>query len=83
MGYGRQVAVAEEAKEKVRLRPAEDVLHRIKWDPERRPEQYVVGYEDRFEGVLEMPFGEYVSIHCVVFFFFCEFSRYYLFLFQI
>lgn len=67
MGYGKHVVVAEEAQERKRLRPAEDVLHRIKWDPDRKPDEYIVGYEDRFEGVLEMPFGECVaSLTCVI-----------------
>ena len=62
MGYGKHATPTAETKENKRLRPAEDVLHRIKWDPERKPEEYIVGYEDRFEGVLEMPFLEYAFL---------------------
>ena len=47
MGYGRHAARPEEVRENKKLRPAEDVLHRIKWDPDHRPEDYVIGYEDR------------------------------------
>lgn len=36
------------------LRPAQDIIARIRWDPEYNIEDFVVGYEDRFLGVKEI-----------------------------
>ena len=36
-----------------KLRPASDVLHRLRWDPSLDPANYIVGYEDRFLGAKE------------------------------
>jgi hypothetical protein len=45
---------------KAKLRPAEDVFNRIKWDAERFPvDKCVVGWLDRFDGIQEMPFSEF------------------------
>ncbi|KAK6338640.1 hypothetical protein TWF696_009451 [Orbilia brochopaga] len=60
-----------------KLRPAHEVLHRIKWDPKYDSASYLVGYEDRFRGVLEiavdkwrteMSDEEFVPMHRVVYF---------------
>lgn len=37
-----------------KLRPASDVLNRLRWDPNLDPNDYIVGYEDRFSGAKEM-----------------------------
>lgn len=60
------------------MRPAQDVFARITHDAERfSPEDVIVGYEDRHEGLLEIPFGEwhresthedFVPLHRVRFF---------------
>jgi poly(A) polymerase Pap1/uncharacterized protein (UPF0248 family) len=36
-----------------KLRPASDVLNRLRWDPNLDPSEYIVGYEDRFLGAKE------------------------------
>ncbi|KAF1949803.1 hypothetical protein CC80DRAFT_555032 [Byssothecium circinans] len=36
-----------------KLRPASDILNRLRWDPNLDPSEYVVGYEDRFLGAKE------------------------------
>lgn len=36
-----------------KLRPASDVLNRLRWDPGLDPSDYIVGYEDRFLGAKE------------------------------
>ncbi|KAF2470501.1 uncharacterized protein BDR25DRAFT_334500 [Lindgomyces ingoldianus] len=36
-----------------KLRPASDVLNRLRWDPNLDPNDYIVGYEDRFLGAKE------------------------------
>ncbi|KAF3905627.1 hypothetical protein ABW21_db0202277 [Orbilia brochopaga] len=60
-----------------KLRPAHEVFHRIKWDPQYDSSSYLVGYEDRFRGVLEigvdkwrteMSDEEFVPMHRVVYF---------------
>lgn len=36
-----------------KLRPASEVLSRLRWDPNLDPTEYIVGYEDRFVGAKE------------------------------
>ncbi len=36
-----------------KLRPASDVLNRLRWDPSLDPSDYIIGYEDRFLGAKE------------------------------
>lgn len=36
-----------------KLRPASDILNRLRWDPNLDPSDYIVGYEDRFLGAKE------------------------------
>ncbi|KZM24974.1 polynucleotide adenylyltransferase [Ascochyta rabiei] len=36
-----------------KLRPASDVLNRLRWDPKLDPADYIIGYEDRFLGTRE------------------------------
>jgi poly(A) polymerase Pap1/uncharacterized protein (UPF0248 family)/endonuclease/exonuclease/phosphatase family metal-dependent hydrolase len=36
-----------------KLRPASDLLNRLRWDPSLDPSEYIVGYEDRFLGAKE------------------------------
>ncbi|KAI9703595.1 MAG: hypothetical protein M1836_007365 [Candelina mexicana] len=38
-----------------KLRPAIDVLNRLRWDPTVDESDYLVGYEDRFLGIREIP----------------------------
>ncbi|KAF8517850.1 hypothetical protein JB92DRAFT_3095335 [Gautieria morchelliformis] len=38
-----------------KLRTSSDVYYRILWDRELNPEDYLIGYEDRFSGLKEMP----------------------------
>ncbi|BCR86798.1 DUF504 domain-containing protein [Aspergillus chevalieri] len=40
-----------------RLRPAADVINRIIWDAKFDSEDYIIGYEDRFNGRLEACLG--------------------------
>lgn len=42
-----------------KLRPASDVLNRLRWDPNLDPGEYIVGYEDRFLGAREMALGKW------------------------
>ncbi|KAJ8112107.1 hypothetical protein OPT61_g5450 [Boeremia exigua] len=37
-----------------KLRPASDVLNRLRWDPNLDPANYIIGYEDRFLGAKEI-----------------------------
>lgn len=43
-----------------RLRDGEYVINRILWDSKYNKEDFTVGYEDRFLGILEMPFNEFI-----------------------
>ncbi|XP_068614101.1 leukocyte receptor cluster member 9 [Brachionichthys hirsutus] len=44
---------------KPRMRTADDVISRIMWDPSIDGSDFVVGYVDRFLGVLERPFNDF------------------------
>ncbi len=43
------------------LRPAQDIISRIKWDPDLNIEDFMIGYEDRFVGVKETELGRWKS----------------------
>lgn len=43
------------AAPKSKLRPASDILSRLRWDPSLSSEPYTIGYLDRFAGVKEIP----------------------------
>lgn len=38
-----------------KLRPATDILSRLRWDPTFDSGDYIIGYDDRFLGEMEMP----------------------------
>jgi len=46
----------ETEKKRPHMRTSEDVFNRIKWDTEYNSEEYKVGYEDRFVGLMECEF---------------------------
>ncbi|XP_031155305.1 leukocyte receptor cluster member 9 isoform X1 [Sander lucioperca] len=50
---------AKEVNKKPRMRTADDVISRILWDPSADGSEFVVGYVDRFLGVLERPFNDF------------------------
>nr|XP_039250956.1 uncharacterized protein LOC120328512 isoform X1 [Styela clava] len=37
------------------MKTARDVINRLKWDEQLKNEEFIVGYEDRFRGILEVP----------------------------
>ncbi|XP_040899989.1 leukocyte receptor cluster member 9 isoform X2 [Toxotes jaculatrix] len=49
----------KEVNKKPRMRTADDVISRILWDPSVDASEFVVGYVDRFLGVLERPFCDF------------------------
>lgn len=48
-----------EVNKKPRMRTADDVISRILWDASVDSSEFVVGYVDRFLGVLERPFNDF------------------------
>ena len=57
-----------------KLRTSADVYHRILWDRELNTDDYLIGYEDRFNGLMELPLTswkrdvdheEFVSFICL------------------
>ncbi|KAK5945823.1 hypothetical protein PMZ80_003031 [Knufia obscura] len=45
---------------KPRLRPFQEILHRLRWDSKFNIDEYVVGYLERFEGIKEMPASNWI-----------------------
>lgn len=43
------------------LRPAQDIISRIKWDPQLQVTDFLIGYEDRFVGVKETDLDNWKS----------------------
>lgn len=50
---------ADENTKKPRMRTATDVISRIQWDPELLEDDFVVGYSDRFLGIIEKNFVDF------------------------
>ncbi|XP_037836212.1 leukocyte receptor cluster member 9 isoform X2 [Kryptolebias marmoratus] len=48
-----------EVNKKPRMRTADEVISRILWDPSVDTSEFVVGYVDRFLGVMERPFCDF------------------------
>ncbi len=48
-------------KKKERLRTSQEIYNRIKWDPSKDPSDYVMGYLDRFDGMMEIALNEFVT----------------------
>lgn len=44
-----------------KFRPAADVMNRLRWDEKMDTSDYLVGYEDRFVGIIEKELGEWKS----------------------
>eukprot|EP01012_Entosiphon_sulcatum_P061282 TRINITY_DN8672_c0_g1_i2.p1 TRINITY_DN8672_c0_g1~~TRINITY_DN8672_c0_g1_i2.p1 ORF type:complete len:1107 (-),score=196.52 TRINITY_DN8672_c0_g1_i2:345-3638(-) len=51
--------VSENPKQKTPFLPAEKVFHRLMWDEQFNPDEYDIGYEDRFKGILYMPLRKF------------------------
>lgn len=49
----------KEVNKKPRMRTADDVISRILWDDSVASSEFIVGYVDRFLGVLERPFDDF------------------------
>jgi uncharacterized protein (UPF0248 family) len=43
-----------------RLKGADKVLNRLQWDPALNSEEFVLGFEDRFLGVIELPVKDFL-----------------------
>ena len=50
-----EVAASQDNIPRSRLRPALDVLNRLRFDSKYSVDDYVIGYEDRHTGIMEMP----------------------------
>jgi len=70
-------AVGGPAEAGRKLRPAEDVIKRLRWDPSLDSGDFVVGYDDRFRGPMEKAFElwksdqtheEFIPQHRVLYF---------------
>ncbi|KAM5439364.1 hypothetical protein MferCBS31731_004786 [Microsporum ferrugineum] len=59
--HSKDTAAAPKPVSTNKLRPAADVISRLRWDPKIDFGDYLVGYEDRFLGVKEMPLSRWKS----------------------
>jgi len=51
--------VNDQDEKQRRMRTADEVYNRIKWDNSFNKDEFVCGYEDRFKGVMEVPFDQF------------------------
>ena len=58
---GRKQAASAKPPGAGKLRPAADVLNRLRWDGGMDSSDYLVGYEDRFVGMMEKGLAEWKS----------------------
>jgi len=42
-----------------KLKGADQIINRIKWDKEQNKNEFTVGYDDRFLGIMDIPFVEF------------------------
>jgi len=49
----------ESNEKKQRMRTAVEVYNRLKWDEDLDRSTFLIGYEDRFLGIMEVPFDEF------------------------
>jgi len=52
-------SLVNDSCQKKKLRTSEDIFNRIKWDPRYDSSDFLVCYEDRFAGLLEVPFDDF------------------------
>jgi len=51
----RQIRLGQQRK----LKSVDEIINRIKWDKKQDKDDFIVGYEDRFLGTMEIPFGQF------------------------
>ncbi|KAI6661203.1 hypothetical protein LOD99_10131 [Oopsacas minuta] len=59
VSHNKQKETGEGLTKKEPMKQATDVIHRIIWDPELPSECFIIGYLDRFVGIIERPFSEF------------------------
>lgn len=45
--------------QKTKLKGADEIINRIKWDKRQDKDDFVIGYEDRFLGIMEITFTQF------------------------
>ena len=58
-GHKKQPEEEKIKGKKPRMKTATEVIHRIQWDDQLCKDHFVIGYLDRFIGVIEKPFSEF------------------------
>jgi len=56
---GKKKNQKEETPNKKRLHTSEEVYNRVKWDSRYNSAEFVIVYEDRFKGLIEIPFEDF------------------------
>ncbi|KAJ5626366.1 hypothetical protein N7510_002675 [Penicillium lagena] len=57
--WPRSISPSSTESAENKLRTASDVINRLLWDPSYDHSDFVIGYEDRFEGRLEASLGSW------------------------
>lgn len=53
----------DEEEEKAKFKGSDTIFQRFKWDPSVNQNDVIIGYLDRFKGVLEIKFSEFKGVH--------------------
>jgi uncharacterized protein (UPF0248 family) len=58
-----EVPVVPEQAKKVPLRTSIDVFNRILWDEDFNENEFIIGYMDRFDGMMETPLTVFAALN--------------------
>ena len=59
LGSKKKKGEEDEEKAGSKFKGSDHIYNRILWDKKLKKEEFAVGYEDRFLGILEIPFEEF------------------------
>jgi len=59
----RETSSSVSKRQKIKMKTALDVIHRIQWDEQLNADEFIVGYIDRFTGIREKPFSDFSWKH--------------------
>lgn len=59
--YKENLSVEDKNEKKSKIKMAGAIIDRIKWDQTLNEKEYRIGYEDRFLGIVEIEFEEFIA----------------------
>ena len=70
--FAKAMINSKELRQNIKLKDADQIISRIKWDEKQDKNEFCVGYEDRFLGIMEISFNDFekseIPLHRVKYF---------------